>query len=64
MKGTTMMDAKALAVELQQARVARIEAEAANSDLEELIRQVQHAPANGRCFAYFFDGVEQDAAAN
>ena len=59
-----MMDAKAVAVELHQARLARIEAEAANSDLEELILQVQHAPASGRCFAYFFDAVEQDKAAN
>jgi hypothetical protein len=59
-----MMDAKAVAVELHQARLARIEAEAANSDLEELIRQVQHAPPSARCFAYFFDGVEQDGAAN
>ena len=56
------MDAKALAVELHQARLARIEAEAANSDLEELIRQVQHAPASGRCFAYFFDGLDPELA--
>ncbi|MFL4991950.1 MAG: hypothetical protein ACJ8DV_11760 [Microvirga sp.] len=58
------MDAKALAVELREARLARIEAEAANSDLEELIRQVQHAPASGRCFAYFFDGLDPELAAN
>ena len=59
-----MMDAKAVAVELHQARLARIEAEAANSDLEELIRQVQHAPLSARCFAYFFDGVDENLAAN
>ena len=59
-----MMDAKAVAVELHQARLARIEAEAANSDLEDLIREVQHAPASGRCFAYFFDGVDPELAAN
>jgi hypothetical protein len=59
-----MIDAKALAVELHQARLARMEAEAANSDLEDLIWQVQHAPPERRCFAYFFDGVDQDLATN
>lgn len=59
-----MMDAKAVAVELHQARLARIEAEAANSDLEELILQVQHAPPSTRCFAYFFDGIDEELAAN
>jgi hypothetical protein len=58
-----MIDAKAFSVELQQARLARIEAEAASSDLEELIWQVQHA-APERCFAYFFDGFDPDSAAN
>jgi hypothetical protein len=59
-----MIDAKAFSVELQQARLARIEAEAASSDLEELIWQVQHAPPERRCFAYFFDGFDPDSAAN
>jgi hypothetical protein len=59
-----MMDAKAVAAELSEARLARIEAEAASSDLEELIRQVQLAPASGRCFAYFFDGADPELAAN
>jgi hypothetical protein len=58
-----MIDAKALAIELHQARLARIEAEAANADLEELIWQVQHAPLSGQRFAYMFDGFEQDAVA-
>jgi hypothetical protein len=58
-----MMDAKALAIELQQARLARIEAEAASSDLEELIWQVQHAPLGGPRFAYLFDGIDRDAGA-
>jgi hypothetical protein len=58
------MDAKTLAVELHQARLARIEAEAANTDLEELIRQVQHAPASGRCFAWVFDGIDPEQLAN
>jgi hypothetical protein len=58
-----MIDAKTVAIELHQARLARIEAEAASSDLEELIWQVQHAPPERRCFAYFFDGLDQDLAA-
>ncbi len=57
-----MIDAKALAIELHQARLARIEAEAASSDLEELIWQVRHAPSNGQRFAYFFEGFDQDPA--
>jgi hypothetical protein len=57
-----MIDVKTLAAELQQARLARIEAEAANSELEELIRQVQHAPLDRRCFAYFFNGLDLELA--
>lgn len=57
-----MIDAKALAIQLYQARLARIEAEAASFDLEELIWQVQHAPPNRQRFAYLFDGFDQDAA--
>jgi hypothetical protein len=58
-----MIDAKALAMELQQARLARIEAEAASSDLEELIWQVQHAPLSRQRFAYVCEGFEPDAGA-
>ena len=58
-----MIDAKALAVELHQARRARMEAEAANSDVEEMIWEVQHAPAKPRCFAWMFAGFDQDLAA-
>lgn len=61
-KGMTMVDTKALAEELHQARLARLEAEAANSDLEELLWEVQHMPADRRCFAYFFAGVDEDVA--
>jgi hypothetical protein len=57
-----MIDAKALAIELHQARLARIEAEAASSDLEELIWQVRHAPPNLQRIAYVFDGFDQDPA--
>ena len=58
-----MLDAKAVETELQQARRARMEAEAANSDVEEMIREVQHIPAHAGCFAYFFAGVDQDQLA-
>ena len=63
-KGAAMIDIKALTEELHQARLARIEAEAANSDLEELIWEVQHAPATPRCFAWVFAGFDDLAAAN
>ena len=60
----TMIDVRALANELHQARLARMEAEAANADVEEMIWEVQHAPPERRCFAYFFQGLDQDLAAN
>lgn len=60
-----MFDTKALAEELHHARLARIAAEAANTDVEEMIWEVQHMPAEGgRCFAYFFAGCDQEQLAN
>ena len=59
-----MFDTKALAEELQQARLARLEAEAANSDVEEMIWEVQHMPTGARCFAYFFAGLDEDSVAH
>lgn len=58
-----MIDAKAVETELQQARLARIQAEAANSDVEEMLWEVQHVPAHPTCFAYFFAGVDEDSLA-
>jgi hypothetical protein len=58
-----MFDAKTLETELHQARQARMEAEAANSDVEEMIWEVQHTPAKAGCFAYFFAGLDQDSLA-
>ena len=55
-----MMDAKAIETELQQARLARMEAEAANSDVEEMIWEVQHMPVGTRCFAWLFAGVDPE----
>jgi hypothetical protein len=37
-----MIDREAMKRELQEAKLARLEAEAANTDLEELIWEVQH----------------------
>ena len=62
-KAPEIMDAKALAEELAHAKLARMDAEAANSDVEEMIWEVQHAPATAPCFAYFFAGVDEDKAA-
>jgi hypothetical protein len=58
-----MIDSKALETELHQARLARMEAEAANSDVEEMIWEVQHAPAKAGCFAYFFAGLDEETLA-
>ena len=47
-----MIDLKAIETELHHARLARIEAETASTDVEDLIWQVQHfEPGRGRlCF--------------
>ena len=58
-----MMDATAIESELHQARLARMEAEAANSDVEEMIWEVQHTPASARCFAWLFAGVDPEQLA-
>jgi hypothetical protein len=58
-----MMDGRAIETELQQARLARMEAEAANSDVEEMILEVQHMPAGRRCFAWLFAGVDPEQLA-
>lgn len=57
-----MIDLKAIEAELHQARLARIDAEAASTDVEELIWQVQHGePGRGR-FCFFIQGFEPDTA--
>ncbi len=47
-----MIDLKSVETELHHARMARLEAEAASTDVEDLIWQVQHfEPGRGRlCF--------------
>ena len=55
-----MIDREAMANDLQQARQARIEAEAANSDLEELIWQVQHVQLGRQRIVFSIAGLEQE----
>jgi hypothetical protein len=52
----TMIDTKAMALELEQARQARIEAETAYCDIEELLWQMNHPQSAGPRVAYAFDG--------
>jgi hypothetical protein len=53
-----MIDGKALADELRQARAARLEAEAASCEVEELLWEVRQGPRMWRRLAL----VEADAA--
>jgi len=57
-----MIDTKAIAQELRQARAARIEAEEAGSELEELLWEVQHPPVYQPRIAYSFDGFGRQLA--
>lgn len=54
------MDLKALEAELEHARLARLEAEAASIDVEAMIWEVQHVPAKPGCFAWLFTGCDPD----
>ena len=55
-----MIDRKAIQNELNQARLARIEAEAASEDLEELIWAVQRFGLGQRRVVFSIAGCEQD----
>jgi len=57
-----MIDTQAMAIELQQARQARIEAEDAGNELEELIWRMHHAPQSGPRVVYAFDGFGRPLA--
>jgi hypothetical protein len=56
----TMIDRQAMANDLQQARQARIEAQAANSDVEELIWQVQHVQLGRQRIVFSIAGFDQE----
>ena len=55
-----MIDRQAMANDLQQARQARLEAEAANSDVEELIWQVQHVRLGRQRIVFSIAGFDQE----
>jgi hypothetical protein len=58
-----MIDRKAMENDLHQARMARIEAEAANCDVEELIWELQHVRLGRQRMVFTIAGFEQDQAA-
>ena len=58
-----MVDPKSIETMLHEVRLARIDAEAAVTDVEEMIWQVQHAvPGRGRLF-FFVEGLDEYAVA-
>ncbi len=56
-----MIDLKSLADELHQARLARIDAEAASTDVEDMIWHVQHVQLGRQRMVFSITGFEQDA---
>ena len=57
-----MIDRKAMENDLHQARLARMEAEAASADVEELIWEVQHIRLGRQRVVFSITGFEQDLA--
>lgn len=57
-----MIDRKAMEDELQKARLARMEAEAASDEVEELIWEVQHIRLGHQRMVFSIAGFEQDLA--
>lgn len=58
-----MIDVKALEIELDYARQARIDAQTAGSEVEELIRSVQHFEPGKQRLVFMIDCGEDDFAA-
>lgn len=58
-----MIDRKAMENDLQQARLARLEAEEANYDVEELIWELQHVRLGRQRIVFSIAGFDQDVAA-
>jgi hypothetical protein len=55
-----MIDFKAIDTELRQVRLARLDAEAASSEVEDIIRRVQRfEPGRGR-LCFFIDGMDAE----
>ncbi len=57
-----MIDRKAMENDLHQARMARLEAEAASSDVEELLWELQHVRLGRQRVVFSIAGFEQEAA--
>jgi hypothetical protein len=55
-----MIDLKSLEIELNQARQARIDAQAAGSEVEELIWQVTHFEPGKQRMVFMIDCVKED----
>jgi hypothetical protein len=55
-----MIDRKAMENDLQQARLARIEAEAAGAEVEQLIWQVQHVQLGRQRLVFSIEGFDVD----
>lgn len=58
-----MIDREAMAKDLKLARDARLEAEAANQDVEEMIWEIQHVQLGRQRVVFSIAGFEQEAAA-
>jgi hypothetical protein len=57
-----MIDRKAMDDELQKARLARMEAQAAGDEVEELIWEVQHIRLGRQRVVFSITGFEQNLA--
>jgi hypothetical protein len=57
-----MIDRKAMERDLHQARMARLEAEAANSDVEELIWELRHVQLGHQRIVFSIAGLDQEPA--
>jgi hypothetical protein len=55
-----MIDRKAMENDLQQARLARLEAEAAGAEVEQLIWQVQHVQLGRQRLVIAIEGFDVD----
>jgi hypothetical protein len=56
-----MIDLKSLEMELHQARLARLDAQAAGAEVEELIWSVQHFEPGKQRLCFFIGGCEEAA---
>jgi hypothetical protein len=57
-----MIDRQAMANDLRRAREARLDAQAANSEVEELIWQVQRVQLGRQRIVFSIAGLDQDPA--